>query len=256
VTRVSVTTHLWTTPKPDAESGKENEDRFWLSGCRPDDSFENCFRAAVADGASGSLFSREWARELTRVYCQSSHSLPDDVLWQRAAADWEHCIAGKDLPWYLAAKRAEGAQAAFIGVSCCKNGTWEAVAAGDCCLFQRRGTALAALFPLTRVDDFSFSPALWATHALPPQNAAATRREAGRWEIGDCLYLMTDALALWCLREIEAKRDPWVWLDGIVSDKDFRQRIDILRENGRLRGDDTTVLHLRFDDSGKESCGK
>jgi hypothetical protein len=64
---------------------------------------------------------------------------------------------------------------------------------------------------------------------------------------------MTDALALWFLRQKEGGECPWVWLDSILSDKDFRQRVRILRENGRLRGDDTTLLHLRFDSSPKES---
>lgn len=239
-----MTARVWTTPKPDAESGRENEDRFWLSGYRPGELLTNCIHAAVADGASGSLFSREWARELTRFFCQADSP---EVLWEQAVTHWEKRIVGIDLPWYLAAKRMAGAQAAFVGVTCRPDGTWNALAAGDCCLLLRRDNRLSAVFPLTRTDDFSQTPALWATHAQPAQNAAATRRISGCWEPGDNLYLMTDALALWCLREIEAGRDPWVWLDGIWSDRDFRQRVRILRENGRLRGDDTTVLHLRFD---------
>lgn len=245
-----VTARVWTTPKPDAESGKENEDRFWLSGCRVGEPLTRPVYAAVADGASGSLFSREWARELVRLY---GHSLSDEALWRQAVQNWERRTQGNDLPWYLAAKKAEGAQAAFVGVTCQADGTWEAVAAGDCCLIQRRENQLQTAFPLSVADDFSSTPALWATNAQPPQNRAATHRTAGNWSGGDDLYLMTDALALWCLREIEAGRDPWVWLDGIMSDKDFRQRVNLLRENGRLRGDDTTVLHLRFADSPTES---
>lgn len=247
---VSVTARVWSTPKPDAESGRENEDRFWLSDYRPGEPMNSCLHAAVADGASGSLFSREWARELVRLY----GSLPrEEILWEEAIQSWKGKIAGKDLPWYLEARKAEGAQAAFTGVTCHADGAWNAIAAGDCCLLQRRDNALQTVFPLTRADDFSSTPALWATHAKPAQNVSATRHAAGCWEPGDSLYLMTDALALWFLREREAGRDPWVWLDGVGSDKDFRQRVTILRENGRLRGDDTTVLHLRFDRFPTES---
>ena len=246
----SVTARAWTTPKPHAESGKENEDRFWLSGYRTGEPLARPVYAAVADGASGSLFSREWASELVRLY---GHSSSDETLWEQAARNWEERTSRKDLPWYLAAKKTEGAQAAFVGVTCQVNGTWGAVAAGDCCLIQRRDNQLRTAFPLARADDFSSMPALWATNAQPAQNRAATHRTTGFWAAGDDLYLMTDALAAWCLREIEAKRDPWVWLDGIASDKDFRQRVQILRENGRLRGDDTTVLHLRFADFPTES---
>jgi hypothetical protein len=253
VSGTAVTARLWTTPKPDAESGTENEDRFCLSGFRPGEPLSRSLSAAIADGASGSLFSREWARELVRSYCRSSSSDSDASLWETSARNWKHIIADRELPWYLAAKKAEGSQAAFLGVTCGENGAWDAVAAGDCCLFQRRDSRLLTVFPLTRADDFSLNPMLWATHALPTQNAAATQRAAGRWEPGDTLYLMTDAAALWCLREIEAKRDPWVWLDSIVSDRDFRQRVGVLRENRRLRGDDTTVLHLRFGECHRES---
>jgi hypothetical protein len=133
-------------------------------------------RAAVADGASGSLFSREWARELARFY---GASLPVETLWEEARQRWSGLIAGKDLPWYLEARRAEGAQAAFIGVTCHTDGTWEAAAAGDCCLLHRRENALRTIFPLTRTDDFSKTPALWATHAQPAQNASATRLRRG-----------------------------------------------------------------------------
>lgn len=245
---------VWTTPKPDAESGKENEDRFRLSGYRPSEPMGVSLSAAVADGASGSLFSREWARELARGYCDMSRlSLPSTAFLKKAKRDWEQSIVSKELPWYLEARKAEGSQAAFLGVTCREDGTWDALAAGDCCLFQRRDGRLLLAFPLTRADDFSHHPALWATHAQPAQNAAAARRIAGDWEPGDSLYLMTDAAAHWFLREIEIKRDPWVWLDGIQSGKDFRQRVNLLRENGRLRGDDTTVLHLHFDDYRKES---
>lgn len=248
---ISIAARVWTTPKPDAESTRENEDRFWLSGFRPGDLLTQSLHAAIADGASGSLFSREWARELVRLFC-GSPSLSDSALWQRAAENWEQSVAGRDLPWYMVTKRAEGAQAAFLGITCRPDGTWNAIAAGDCCLFQRRGSALRMIFPLTRSDDFSHSPALWATGASPSQNAAATCRVEGGWEAGDNLYLMTDALALWSLGEIEAKRDPWVWLDGITSNGDFRRRVTLLRENGRLRGDDTTLLHLRLMNSEKE----
>ncbi len=245
-----MTARVWSTPKPDAESGKENEDRFWLSGCRPGETFTSPLRVAVADGAGGSLFSREWARELARLY---GDSLTSEALWEAARQRWSQQIAGVDLPWYLEARRSEGAQAAFIGVTCHRDGTWQATAAGDSCLLHRRGDALLTVFPLTHADDFSKTPALWATHAQPAQNASATRFIEGRWEPGDSLYLMTDALALWFLREKEGGEYPWVWLDSILSDKDFRQRVKILRENSRLRGDDTTLLHLHFDRFPKES---
>ncbi|MES2462303.1 MAG: hypothetical protein V4671_17080, partial [Armatimonadota bacterium] len=163
--------------------------------------------------------------------------------------------AGRELPWYQAAKRQQGAQAAFLGVTCRDDGTWTAVAAGDCCLIQRRDDRLVSSFPLVRSGDFSSNPALWATHAVPAQNVAAIHQMSGGWRVGDSLYLMTDALAQWCLREREAKRDPWVWMDGIVSDNDFLRRITLLRENGRLRGDDTTVLHLEFGNLDEESRG-
>ena len=245
-----MTARVWSTPKPDAESGKENEDRFWLSGYRPGEPFTSFLRAAVADGASGSLFSREWARELARLY---GDSLPIKILWEQSRQRWGGQINGKDLPWYLEARKSEGAQAAFIGVTSHPDGTWHATAAGDSCLLQRRDSTLLTIFPLTRADDFNHTPALWATHAQPAQNASATRSATGQWEPGDSLYLMTDALALWFLREKEVGQSPWVWLDSVLSDMDFRQRVKILRENGRLRGDDTTLLHLRFDRLLKES---
>ncbi|MES2462302.1 MAG: hypothetical protein V4671_17075, partial [Armatimonadota bacterium] len=87
----SVKVRLWTTPKQDAESGKENEDRFWLSGCRPGEPSGPALIAAIADGASGSLFSREWARHLVRVYCESGapQPFPKNAFWEEAIQGWE-----------------------------------------------------------------------------------------------------------------------------------------------------------------------
>lgn len=245
-----VTVRVWTTPKPDAESAVENEDRFWITGYRPGEERRGPLTVALADGASGSLFAREWAQLLCRVVVRGSIGEADflEPAVETAAGEWRRETETRRLPWYLEARRAAGAAATLLCVTVASSGEWEAVAVGDTCLMHRRGDRLRTAFPRSRPDDFGSAPEL--IKALPAGVLLpSVERAGGAAVFGDVLYLMTDALAEWLLRESRGGLTPWPWLDGIASDTDFRERVAVLRGDGRLRGDDTTLIEVRFTES-------
>ena len=74
-----------------------------------------------------------------------------------------------------------------------------------------------------------------------------------QWLPRDELYLMSDALSLWFLTEAEQGREPWRWLRDIRGQSEppplFRERIEALREAGRLRDDDTALVSLYFSET-------
>src|SRR5581483_11095363 len=102
----------------------------------------------------------------------------------------------KPKPWYAAEKARRGAFAAMVGLSLVEDGTWSAMAVGDCCLFQVRDDALVVSFPMKRSADFSLTPLLIGSRQERNAGLAQAKRErSGGWEAGDVFYLMSDALA-------------------------------------------------------------
>lgn len=209
---------------------------------------ESVWRAAVADGATTAFLSGYWAELLCQGYCAlgggSGVSLPD---LHALRATWHRYTLSQPLPWYMQEKAKAGAAAALVGITLFPDQErWEAVAVGDCCLLQWRDTQPITTFPVERSDDFGAIPVLLHTD---PHHRGETylRTASGTFRPGDIFYLMSDALAAWFLREFEQGREPWNWLKdlkGNDSIPEFMSRIRSLRESGRLKNDDTTLIQL------------
>jgi hypothetical protein len=213
-------------------------------------------RAAVADGASESLFAGLWAELLADAYCDATGTGVALPPLEPLRRQWQAHTAATNLPWHAEEKRARGAAAALVGVALsppdedgCR---WDAVAVGDSCLFIVRGGArLLVSFPVKRSDDFSGLPRL--LHTIPGAAGAADpdpHRAQGRVQEGDDLYLMSDALGAWFLGESERGREPWRWFVGLQDRETFAERIRQLRTDGRLRDDDVTLVHLSLSTNG------
>jgi hypothetical protein len=143
---------------------------------------------------------------------------------------------------------------------------WQAIAVGDTCLFHTRGNALIRAFPLEDSQQFNNAPKLVGARTSTEvilQRCLVWRD--GHCQPGDRLWLMTDALAEWCLSEAEAGGNPWAELESLlncqvvssaadrcaVSGREdeggpFVSWINELRRTRRLRNDDVTLLALLF----------
>lgn len=209
-------------------------------------------RFAVADGAAESSFAALWAGLLVEDYVRApdggrwEQGLPD--LRRRWAAEAGGSANGRPTPWYFEHKLQQGAFATFLGVSV--RGTAScgrrhrrllAVAVGDSCLFQVRKDALFKAFPLTASAEFGNAPRLVESRQTPPRRKA---RLKGHWRVGDRLWLMTDALAQRFLQEAETGGRPWQRLEEMLAaaDSAFAAWVENLRDAGRLRNDDVTVV--------------
>jgi hypothetical protein len=210
-------------------------------------------RAAVADGATESIFAQAWAETLVKGLCRTSATpealataLPD---WR---ATWASALDDQtdEMPWYAAAKAQEGAFATLLGLELRSDGRWRAVGVGDSVLFQLRDAALRRSWPYTDPGDFSNRPVLLSSRAHPECPVpGAVQTVAGRWQRGDTFLLATDAVAAWLLRaeppqehRLGPRTDPtaaWTW------DADaFRDAVAAARADDRLRNDDSTLLVL------------
>lgn len=215
---------------------------------------EQAERYALADGASESPFARLWAGMLVDDFVRHDRdpaewtaSLPP--LQDRFDAD----VRGRPLPWYGEVQREQGAFATMLGlvVRDCGHPTpsWQAVAVGDTCLFHTRGTEMIRAFPLDRAEQFSNVPRLVGSRPSPEtswENRVLNDRRGGLR--GDRLWLLTDALAHWCLAEHEAGRNPWTEMESFLHTEDerFACWTEELRDTRGLTNDDVTLLCIQL----------
>jgi len=219
-------------------------------------------RFAVADGASEGMLSGAWARILVELHCRLGWTGGSvEQFLETAYGDWRsftsEYLRGREtrsapVQWYEEPGFEEGAFSTLLGLTLTgrspgRAGEWAAAAVGDSCLFQVRGSALLAKFPLEQSADFNNRPVLLASNpAHNGQAASVVRRSSGTFESGDVFYLMTDALARWALREDEEGKNPWIVLrDHATRDRPvFGAWIAALRKDRELRNDDVTLLRI------------
>lgn len=245
----------WHTPKV-GSTESEYEDAFAAS-----DTNAATVRVAVADGATDATFSGLWASLLVSDF--AAGNMTAETFTDRAQAlaqEWARQVAAQPLPWHAAAKvERDGSSAAFVGVSATREtGEYLALSVGDCALFHLRpetenetGNAddyrMVTAFPLARSADFAGVPVLVGTQShVPP---AHVQTHTGTLEPSDILFLMSDALAAWFLREMEANRAPTRWLAPLGTknaDAAITETVRYLRETDRLKNDDVTVARIIF----------
>jgi len=223
-----------------------------------EDEYEDAFAAdaaagrfALADGASESSFAGPWARLLVQEFIRLP--LSGEASWTQwlppLRLRWSNDFAGRVLPWYAEAKVQIGAFATILGLLV-EQHSWQAIAIGDTCLFQIRGDRLVESFPLTSADRFDSMPDLVGS-CVPPAAALETRQRRGHGclESEDSLWLMTDALAQWFLREVEAGTRPWIEIRSLLNhsypERTFVDWVGERRHAAAMRNDDVTLLAVQ-----------
>ena len=246
---------LW-LPK-NGNTTAEYEDAYW-----PKRSVEGIseHRFAVADGATETSFSGIWAKQLVRAYCKGSMDSPVAMAetLDQLRRQWWHIVERKNLPWYASEKLKSGTYSALLGLTLYDkqhgeaDGTWVAIAIGDCCLVQIRADSVVIAFPMTKSSAFSNRPALVSTSKSPAdrqKELALVQSASGAWRSEDRFFLMTDALAAWFLREYEQGRRPWEALRDVDHDPrlPFGEYVEGLRATHLIRNDDVTFYRIELD---------
>jgi len=210
--------------------------------------------AAVADGATESVFAGAWAERLARGLVERRATTAD--LLHEAVAEaqsaWRATVRDRteEEPWYMSAKAAEGAFAALLGLSLHADGRWRAVSVGDCCLFHVRDGALVQGWPFDSPDSFSNRPALISSRS--DQDLPSPESISGTWRLRDTFLLATDAVAAWLLGdEMSETSEASFGLSDAAdwNQEDFRRIVETAREEGTLRNDDATLLVIRLNEA-------
>jgi hypothetical protein len=241
-------------------------------------------RAVIADGVSSAIFSRAWARLLTRTAVGSPPPVADDAALMAWVGDlqklWREGINFKALPWNLKPKAAStGAQATLLLLDLEPLAAGDAVspglrgeqpessgsggpatdpraeyrmqvhALGDCSLFVVRDGEMIRSFPLVDSAAFAAPPQVFSSIAKGVAYAERFQHLDDRCREGDLLVLCTDAIGLWAMQEYEAGRQvDWMryWGDDAAWQADIRHfRALPAGDPQRMRIDDCTLLLLR-----------
>ena len=202
------------------------------------------FQTAIADGATETSFSKEWANLLVQNCCvvndkkQFIQDLPE------LQKQWYAKVKNNDMPWYAQEKFYLGAYSTMLSLKIEEN-TYNIMAIGDSCFFHLRGEQLENCFPLTHSEQFNDRPFLLSSYANNNEGTIENILEKSclEWKTGDEFYLMTDALACWFLGATEKKSRPWEKIRALKQGN-FKHFIEELRSTKALRNDDVTLIRL------------
>lgn len=201
-------------------------------------------RAALADGATESMYAKRWADALVQGLV--SHKVGTEGEVRTVASTIQEDFhdqlseAPESQPWYVTAKETEGAYATVLSLAIERGGTWRAVSIGDCCVFHVREDRLQTAWPIDSAEAFGHRPDVFPS--LPSSEVPQPHTASGEWTEGDSFVLATDAVAQWLLREGEEGN---IWSDIIWREKeDIEAALLAARQNGDLQSDDATLLIL------------
>jgi len=212
-------------------------------------------RFAVADGATEAFDAGRWAARLVEGWVgakQSPLTAAEFGPWLREQGEWLHASwEGKKLSWYAEEKRRAGAFAAFVGLRLEAHGRglgWRALALGDSCLVQRRGSEVLAAVPVSQPEAFGSTPPL-VPSSEPLMGAALARlvEAEGRAEPGDIFLLMTDALAAWYFEALARRVGTAEEFDSLLAASDNVALSDLVRREraaARMKDDDVAAVRI------------
>lgn len=212
-------------------------------------------RVAIADGATESSFAKEWSNLLTKSFDKFKLPLKETLLNKLSdlRKKQEVLLKDKELPWYAQEKAENGAFSAFLGIRIdLVNHNYEAIAIGDCCLFHVRNEVLINQFPVKNSSDFGNNPYLISSK--PNKNADLDNyliEEKGDLSKGDLLFLMSDALAHWFMKNNELNEHPWNILLGLKGKtKEEKQKFNSWlterRATKEIKNDDVVLAIIEL----------
>ena len=233
------------------EHPDQNQDAWWLNA---QDGL-----AAIADGVTSGLFSRPWARILTRAAVQDWPDPSNEEDFSAWLVDlrnqWEAEIDTSGLAWYQRAKLREGGFSTLVWLRLLENdglrdgreqSPVEVMAIGDSCLFHIRDDEMLQSFPLDATHAFDSSPLVLGSVDLNRDNQLQFERLEITCRAGDMLVLCTDAVAAWALERHE-QGEPVRWSEyWDMSPDAWAAEVCELRMHSKMRYDDATAVLLRI----------
>lgn len=216
-------------------------------------------RYAVADGATLSFFSKQWAELLVKRFCE----MPNLSL---NAENWKQWLVPIQEAWYKQVEERvkvrdqfyltnsfntrEPAVSTFVGLEVEQTKReWRAVVVGDSCLFHKSESGFRS-YLLEKSEDFTDRPEAFAS--FPEANPYDPEFICGELQSGDVFILATDALAKWILehKESENLEEVLHQLKQIENSEQFNQFVDQARDDEKIRlvNDDVALMLISVEE--------
>jgi hypothetical protein len=212
--------------------------------------------AAVADGVASAIFSGQWATLLSAGVVAEDPDPTDPVAFAQWLKEkrkrWAESIDVGGLAWFQRAKLPLGAFSTLLWIKLRKENEAAgaeyrlmARAIGDSCLFHVRGNECLRVFPIQDTAELERDPLAIGSVDLERDHLLAFHVLDEPCRAEDLIVLCTDAVAEWALRETAAGQ-PLDWQRyWEMPQEQWRKEVIALREQGKMRYDDTTLVLLR-----------
>jgi hypothetical protein len=203
----------------------------------------------VADGVTNSRFSGELARLLVKRWTDSPLARGESFReWLRPVQDaWAAEVAPAradvETQWFNRNAQWVG-HSTFVGLSL-EGRTLRAVGIGDAVVIQVRGNRVVRAWPNEHASDFRSQ-----TEALPSAGDPTwpIRETDIAVEAGDEIFMLSDAIGSWTLREAEAGRNPFAALRRMNRPGLMQRFVEGHRAHSRnanlMDVDDTTLVRF------------
>lgn len=210
---------------------------------------------AIADGVSNSFESRVWANILVSHFVQIKGINP--LFSVRIIREWnkwkkqyveDRIKNNNPLKWYEEEGLKKGPSSTLLGLLISKensNPMLTAISIGDSCLFLVREEKLYTSFPITSPSGFSDFPSQVFLENVKKNNINIKEFKE-KLHSGDRIYLLTDAIAEWFLKENDEQHKPWSTLSNIKTQEEFIKFIQRLRRKGKIKNDDVTCVYIKL----------
>jgi hypothetical protein len=210
-------------------------------------------RYAVVDGATEAFDARGWATHLAHEWI-SAETLPQNSIeflrWARMQGEtWHAGWQERKLSWFAEEKRRAGSFAAFVGLTFEERDEelrWRAVAIGDACLVIAREGKIQSALPIADYQLFNSTPRLLPSLAADERlNERDVCIAEGAVVTGDVFWLLSDALAQWCLHNFAEKALRVAEFERLLTSgasDALAEFIEAERREARLRDDDVAAL--------------
>jgi hypothetical protein len=206
---------------------------------------------AIADGASDSIFSGQWASSLSNEFVNfgGDDKIKNDIgqFIRDSRKVWYESINWKGLKWNVKNKAVRGAYSTFLGMrredGSMENFTVHAI--GDSCIFIFEEGMMKS-FPLNSPDQFGIHPSLvWSGYGFPLNNKPFDQKlniktEKFKVKKGSEIILATDAMSKFIM---ETGEDSF----GVLWDHyDDRKFFDDSRNGNIIKNDDLSAILISF----------
>lgn len=206
-------------------------------------------RLACADGVSNSFRSHRLSTMLVQCWRLCDSPADFNVLVRSLMKVLRPQLRARDADHWTVKKRAleVGSAATFVGAIIRRNGetaSFEATGLGDSVLLHVTHEAVCSFTPYRTVDDFPHRPDAYTTLGEFVCTARPWKVR-GELRAGEALYLMTDELARWAVRENPRELIGRLRTLTQVSADAFDEVIRRMVRDGEMAEDDVALAWLR-----------